>query len=241
MLRISIDVSRDARQPFFDTRDAIHNVLTFALVRHGYHPVANRPSPWGFGVVGRRVRTRGPRRLWRVERIVVGTTEPTIAEALARITPDDLVEPSQVPSAGLDLRQSTLRHDVSWFATSALSVYALSPIRVLERTEESHQSMAILTLGPQWDAALNRTMATRFGRPFQLRVVPDEFYVRAHQGHLVAKMGIKKDRQGRPVILPGLVFPFLLLGPESDLRDAWFNGIGAGTGMGFGCLEVSEQ
>jgi len=163
-----------------------------------------------------------------------------MAEALAQIAPDDLVEPSQVPGAGLDVRRSKIHQELTWFPTSILSVYAISPIRVLQRNDESHRSLAILTLGPGWEMALNRTMATRFGRPFHLRVIPDAFYVRARQGNLVAHMGVKKDAQGRPVILPGLVFPFVLTGPEADLRDAWYNGLGAGTGMGFGCLEVSE-
>ena len=239
MIRLILDIPLTASRAIYETQDQIHNVLIHAMAVHGYHPPQKHPAAWGFGVVSRPLRGNGSRQVFRVQRIYVGSSHPDVAATLARITPEDLRELSQVPQAGLDLHEATIHRDLSWQVTSeVLAVYPLSPIRVLEHRDGANGSTALLTLGDAWESALNRTMARRFGRPFHLQVIPDDLYIRERQGRITASRPIKKDPHGRPVVLPGLEFPFILIGPPEDLRDAWINGLGAGTGMGFGCLAI---
>jgi hypothetical protein len=83
-------------------------------------------------------------------------------------------------------------------------------------------------------------MQSRFGRPFRLRLIPDRAYSFAKRGDLSASMAVGTRPDGRPLCLPGIVTPFVLAGPAEDLRDAWFSGLGTGTGMGFGCVEEAS-
>ena len=238
VIRLIIDVPATTPHALFETNDQIHNLLVYAMGAQGYHPPAKQTAAWGFGVISQPVSVNGPRRLRRIQQIIVGSSHPDAANALARLTPGDLMEPSQVPGAGLDLRTATIRPDDPWIPTDVLAARPVSPIRVLEHRDGANGSTALLTLGEAWESALNRTMTRRLGRPVQLRVIPDDLYVRERQGHIVGRRAVKRDRLGRPVVLPGLEFPFILIGTPEDLRDAWVNGLGAGTGMGFGCLVI---
>lgn len=217
---------------YIQTRDSIKNVLESALRRHGYWRTDRGPVRWGFGV--RAWRIPGPQRLYQVREIIVGTADPAIAKALAAMTADDLVEPNAVPGAGIDFRAARIVTESPWLPTPAAEFRTVSPIRVLAGR---HQT--ILELGPQFDEAVNRTMATRFNRRFQLRVQPDSAYVRRRNGKIVARMAIKRQTDGRVTVYPGLVFPFVLAGPPEDLAVAWYSGLGGSTGMGFGCIDLA--
>ena len=236
MIRLRIDLPFDAFEAVCQDRGRVKNIIDSALARHGYSRIDNQPVRYGFGVIARPVGKNGLR---RVERVYVVSSDATIAEAVAKITSEDLVEPSLTPGAGLDLRRATMARDERWAPCEALSLYALSPIRVLQR-EPGCRSQALLTPGEGFTAALNRSMQTRFGRPFRLSFIPDRLYSFAKKGHLMASMAVGSRPDGRPICLPGIVTPFVLAGPMEDLRDAWFSGLGAGTGMGFGCLEEAE-
>jgi len=233
MIRLRIDLPFNAFEAVCQDRGRIKNIIDSALSRHGYSRVDNQPVRYGFGVIARPVGKSGLR---RIERVYLGSSDPAIAEAIARIAAEDLLEPSLVSGAGLDLRQATIIRDERWTPSEALSLYALSPIRVLHR-ELGSRSQAMLTPGEAFNAALNRIMATRFGRPFRLSFIPDRLYSFAKRGQLTASMAVGSRPDGRPICLPGIVTPFVLAGPSEDLRDAWWTGLGAGTGMGFGCLE----
>lgn len=235
MIRIRIDLPFDAFEAVCQDRGRIKNVIDNALARHGYRRLDNQPVRYGFGVIARPIGNG----LRRIERIYLGSSDPVIAEAIAKITPEDLIEPSLTPGAGLDLRRARFIRDESWVPTEALALYAVSPIRVLHRSEGG-RSQALFTPGDAFDAALNRSMATRFGRPFQLRFIPDRWYSFAKKGNLVASMAIGVRSDGRLICLPGIVTPFVLVGPSEDLQDAWFSGLGTGTGMGFGWVEEAK-
>jgi hypothetical protein len=236
MIRLRIDLPFDAFEAVCRDRGRVKNVIDNALSRHGYRRIDNQPVRYGFGVIARPVGKNGLR---RIERIYLGSSDPAIAEPMAKITAEDLVEPSLTPGAGLDLRQARIIRDERWTPTEALSLYAVSPIRVLHRAEGG-RSQALLIPGEAFDAALNRSMSTRFGRVFRLRFIPDRLYSFARRGKLAASMAVGARPDGRPICLPGIVTPFVLAGPSADLRDAWFSGLGAGTGMGFGCMEEAE-
>jgi hypothetical protein len=233
MLRLRMDLPFDAFEAVCQDRGRIKNVIDSALSRHGYSRVDNQPVRYGFGVIAKPVGKHGLR---RVERVILGTSDPAIAEAMARISPDDLLEPSLTPGAGLDLRRAAIVRDERWVPAEALALYAVSPIRVLQYAQ-GERSRALLTPGEAFDAALNRAMSARFGRPFRLKFIPDRLYSFARRGDLSASMAVGARSDGRPLCLPGIVTPFVLAGPVEDVRDAWFSGLGTGTGLGFGCVE----
>mgnify|MGYP000852570571 CR=1 FL=1 len=233
MIRLRIDLPFDAFEAVCQDRGRIKNLIDSALSRHGYSRTDNQPVCYGFGAITRPVGNNGLR---RVERVILGSSDPRVTTALARITLEDLIEPALTSGAGLDLRRGRIIRDERWTPVEALSLYAVSPIRVLSRTG-GNRSQALLEPGEAFDTALNRSMTTRFGRPFRLKLIPDRLYSFARRGHLSASMAVGLRPNGRPLCLPGIVTPFVLAGPADDLRDAWFSGLGTGTGMGFGCVE----
>ncbi len=236
IIRWKIDVPRGDRSAVIRSRDAVKNLIDAALVRHGYHVDRTQPARYGFGMVGKRVAAPGSQRFHRVERVIVGSSDPVIARALALWTPEDLWEPNAVLGSGLDLRHSTLTSDPSPVLGEAIALYAVSPLRVVD----GNPGQTILELGAPWEQALNRTMARRFGRPFHLHVIPDSWYIRAQHGRIVARMAVKVRHDGYVVAYPGLVLPFVLTGPPDELHVAWYSGLGSSTAMGFGCVEVAQ-
>lgn len=236
MIRLRMDLPFNAYEAVCQDRGRVKNILDNVLARHGYARIDNQPVRYGFGVLSRPLEKNGLR---RIERIYLGTSDPFIAEAMARIVPEDLLEPSLAPGAGLDLRRAVILRDERWIPVEALSLYALSPIRVLARGT-GERSRALLVTGLEFDTALNKVMTLRFGRPFQLRLIPDRSYSFMKHGDLSASMAVGIRPNGKPLCLPGIVTPFLLTGPVEDIRDAWFSGLGAGTGMGFGCVEEAR-
>ncbi len=237
MIRWQIDMPRQhSSGAVVTSRDQVKNLIDTALTRHGYTLDRKRPVRYGFGVIAKRIPATASRRLYRIERIFVGSADPEISQIMEQWSPKDLVEPNAVPGAGLNLSSATMTQVPSPVLGEALAVYAISPIRVLE----GNPSRTILELGPKWEKALNQTMTRRFDRPFHLHVIPDSFYIRSRHGDIVAKMAIKVKNDGYVVAYPGLVFPFVLTGPKRDLDIAWHSGLGSSTGMGFGCMEVAQ-
>ncbi|MHB1563728.1 MAG: CRISPR-associated endoribonuclease Cas6 [Leptospirillum sp.] len=236
MIRLRIDLPFNAHKAVCQDRGSIKNIVDSALSKHGYHRIDNRPVRYGFGVISRPVGKGGLR---RVERIYLGSSDPEIAVAMSRIVAEDLCESSLTPGAGLDLREARIFRDDRWIPCEAMSLYAVSPIRVLSR-DGRDRSLAILNIGTDFSSILNRIMETRFGRPFCLTFIPDRLYSFMRKGHLSASMAVGRRPDGRVICLPGIVTPFVLTGPPDDLRDSWFSGLGAGTGMGFGCVEETK-
>lgn len=241
MLKLYIDLPRDHRHAVIKDRDQIANTLIAALKKHGWQPDEKKPARWGFGVVAKRLNSKSdnPKQwLHRVERVIVGSSDPATAAALAQLTPADLLEDNQVDGAGLDLSMASIYAAPDWQDTEAVNVYCVSPLRVSDPTDRKR---SLLQTGEAFNQALNQTMQTRFGRPFDLRLVPDSLYVRASKGEIDAGMAIKTDdKTGKPIIVRGIVLPFLLTGPAEDIRDAWYGGLGRSTARGFGCVEVAE-
>jgi len=236
MIRWRIDVPRGNRSTIVRSRDAVKNLIDAGLVRHGYILDRSQPARYGFGVVAKRVNMPGDAIYHRVERVIVGSSDPGVSNALEQWTAEDLLEPNAVPGAGLDMRMSTLSRDPSPVVGEAISLYAVSPLRVLD----ARSGKSLLELGPQWEDALNRTMSHRFNRSFHLRIIPDSWYVRSRQGKIIARMAVKVREDGYVVSYPGLVLPFLLAGPVDELHTAWYSGLGSSTAMGFGCVEVAQ-
>lgn len=239
--KISIDLPIGYRHAVIQDRDQVANTLVAALKKHGWQVPENRPARWHFGVIAKRLNpnAKQPKQwLHRVERVVAGSSDPATAAALAELTPADLVEPTQTPGAGLDLSMAEIHALPPWQDTEAVNLYCVSPIRV---SDPDNRKYSLLETGDTFNRTLNQTMQTRFGRSFDLRLTPDNLYVRAQQGKIAAGMAIKTDaKTGQSVIVRGIVLPFLLTGPAADIRDAWYSGLGRSTARGFGCVEVAE-
>jgi CRISPR-associated endoribonuclease Cas6 len=240
MIRLYIDLPKTYRHAVIKDRDQVANTLVAALKKHGWRPNEKQPARWGFGVVAKRLNAKSdnPKQwLHKVERIIVGSNEAETAAALAQLTPSDLLEDNQVDGAGLDLSMAAIDAAPDWQDTEAVNVYCVSPLRV---SDPANRKLSLLQTGDAFNQALNQTMQTRFGRPFDLRLTPDSLYVRVKSGDIAAGMAIKTLDNGKPVIVRGIVLPFLLTGSAEDIRDAWYCGLGRSTARGFGCLEVAE-
>lgn len=236
IIRLQIDVPRGVKTTVITSRDAVKNLIDSGLVRYGATINRQQPARYGFGVVAKRVETSSNHILHRVERVVVGTSDPELAAILRKWTANDLVEPNAVPGAGLDLRAASIQRVSDPIIGEAIALYALSPLRIVE----GNPGRTILELGPRWEEGLNRTMERRFHRPFHLRFIPDSFYVRSRRGKITAHMAVKIRGDGYVVAYPGIVLPFILAGPPDELRIAWHSGLGSSTAMGFGCVEVAQ-
>lgn len=239
-LRVYIDLPRSVElRPVISDRDRVANTIVRALAKHGYAPEGDGPRRWGFGVIAKRLRTHcdSKQRFYAVERVIIGSSDPRVVGALSKLTAEDLLEDNAVPGAALDLRAGRLCHFADALDVDAVNLYCISPIRV---TEPKRNHPEVLQTGEVFDHHLNMTMATRFGREFKLRLVPDSLYVRNCKGDIVSQMAVKMRPNGKPLTLQGIVLPFTLLGSPRDIRDAFYSGLGRNTARGFGCVEIAQ-
>ncbi|OQW91247.1 MAG: hypothetical protein BWK78_05150 [Thiotrichaceae bacterium IS1] len=248
-LKLYIDLPFSHRAAIIHSRDNVANLLTAAMRKYGYQPPDNQPARWGFGVIAKPANpgSHNPKqaRLHLVQRVIVGTSDPDLATILSQLQPNDLLEPNQVAGAGLDLRMSTISRAPSWIETEAAAFYCVSPVRVTQPSPHGEDPKEYLQTGDTFNQLLNRTMQTRFGRIFDLTLIPDSLYVKSRHGDIKARMAIKmttdkKTAETVPLTVSGLVLPFILTGAPEDLRDAWYSGLGRSTARGFGCLEVQQ-
>jgi CRISPR-associated endoribonuclease Cas6 len=137
------------------------------------------------------------------------------------------------------MRSATIYAAPPWQTTEAVAFYCVSPIRVTDPNPNG-SPIDFLQTGDALNERLNRTMQTRFGRPFHLSLIPDSLYVRANRGKIDAGMAIKTLSNGKPLVVRGLVLPFVLTGAVEDLRDVWYSGLGRSTARGFGCVEMQQ-
>lgn len=239
-IKLYIDLPHGYRHAVIKDRDQVANMLTTAMKKHDWQPEEKKPARWGFGVIAMRLNpgSDNPKQwLHRVERVIVGSSDPATATALSKLQPADLVEDNQVSGAGLDLSMAKLYAAPDWQGTEAANLYCVSPLRV---SDPDNRKLSLLQTGERFNTELNRTMQTRFGRPFDLHLMPDSLYARSRQGDISVGMAIKTLDNGNPIIIRGIVLPFTLTGPAEDIRDAWYSGLGRSTARGFGCVELAE-
>ncbi|MBK1717852.1 CRISPR-associated endoribonuclease Cas6 [Thiocystis violacea] len=242
MIRRLILIPKSARHSgrhLIRDRGQVADLLGAALRRQGVNPHdGTDPARWGFGVVARRIRTQGPR-LYAIDAIHLGSSDPAIADAMARIEAPDLVLDDATPGWELDLRGAQV-HNYSQIpdGLEAINLYCVSPIRLTRRLADGSQE-DVIALAPDLNALINRTMERRFGRPFRLQLLPDRLYLRGRSS-ISAGFAIKSDDRGRAIVKRGIALPFTLAGPFEDLQHAWYAGLGRTTGLGFGMLEMAS-
>lgn len=241
MIRVPRSQCRETLgQRTFSDRGQVADLLGCALRRHGCDPITNGPARWGFGVIAHPLKVAGPGRRYGIEAIHLGSSDPVIARAIAALTPADLVLDDAMPGWELDLRFAELRDEPDLPAgVEVLNGYCISPIRVTRPLGNGHHE-DLTELGDDYQDLLNRTMSRRFGRPFQLQLLPDRVYVRSRSGRISAGFAIKTRPNGAVVVKRGIALPFSLVGPANDIRDAWYSGLGRTTALGFGLLGMQS-
>ena len=228
MWRVHVTVTPDV---VFQHVSALKNVLEFATTRGGAALRSHAgPARWGWGFTTQ-LRPHSSDRV--LTSLSWGTTDPAMEEALRCLTPERLRE--SAAEAGMPLRVVTWDADPVPDFTHSLFVQPITPLRVLESARYGRR-LVRLQLDAAWEAALNRTMSYRFGRPFALRVTLDPAWLWATPSGIRSQPFENKTTH-HIVRLPGLMTPFLLDGPPDDLATVWANGCGAGTGMGFGWIQ----
>jgi len=239
MVRIYIDLPRnDRHRAVITSRDAVANLLIYAMKKYGFVVQPNTPAQWGFGVIAKKLsHSTQKHNLYAVQRVIVSSSDPELSKILRRLTPDDLVEPNAVARSGLDLTHAEIYQGTPLPETEAIQVYCVSPIRV---TDFAQGSQPILEINQKFVDSLNQAMSKRFARDFRLNIIPDSLYVRSKHGNISAQMAIKMNHQGKPVNLKGVLLPFILTGPATDIATAWYAGLGRSTARGFGCLELAQ-
>lgn len=221
-------------------RGQVADLLGCALRRHGFNPITNGPARWGFGVIAHPLKVAGPSRRYGIEAIHLGSSDPAIARAIAALIPEDLVLDDAMSGWELDLRFAELRDEPDLpTGVEALHGYCISPIRVTRPLGNGHHE-DLTQLTDDYQDLLNRTMSQRFGRPFQLRLLPDRVYVRSRGGQISAGFAIKTRPNGAVVVKRGIALPFSLVGPAADIGDAWYSGLGRTTALGFGLLGMQS-
>ena len=83
MVRIYIDLPKDREyqhRTHITSRDAVANLLIYAMKRQGFVYQPNTPARWGFGVIAKKItHPTLKNRVYTVERVIVGSAEPDIA------------------------------------------------------------------------------------------------------------------------------------------------------------------
>lgn len=221
-------------------RGQVADLLGCALRKHGCNPTIDGPARWAFGVIARSLAARGTERYFAIEAIHLGSSEPSIARAIAALRPEDLVLDKALPGWELDLRCTEIHdHPDPPHSIEALACYCISPIRVTRMLGKNRQE-DITTLTDDFGEQVNRTMGHRFGRSFHLKLLPDRIYVRSRGGEVSAGFAIKTRPNGTVVVKRGIALPFTLVGPTEDVRDAWYSGLGRTTALGFGMLGMQS-
>jgi CRISPR/Cas system endoribonuclease Cas6 (RAMP superfamily) len=87
---------------------------------------------------------------------------------------------------------------------------------------------------------ISQKLSKQAGRNIQLQVTPDSLYLRANPEHSVL-VNLKQHQNGSKSFVIGMQAPLILEGAETDLRFAWYAGLGEKTRNGFGCLGLIEQ
>ncbi len=207
-------------------QSVIKNVLEAAITRAGASIRPFGPAQWGWGVYA----VHGGKEPRRIRGMAFGSADPMMALALSRVTPDILRASAR--EARWTLPDADMVDEAVPNLALPMIALPVTPVRVLTNPRTGRR-LAMLTVDVDWAAALNRTMAFRFGRPFALRVMVDPATL-VGASYLGQRAVVS---HGHVVKLPGVVHPIILMGPPADLATVWTSGMGASTGMGFGWID----
>jgi CRISPR-associated endoribonuclease Cas6 len=199
--------------------------------------VGPRARHWGAAAIcPRKVSPGSPVR--RVSEILISTTDPDIAACLTRADPDQMRKTQPATGETVDMREGLIVQDLDPVApgSSFIDAIALSPIVVSRRDPDDRAANGRFhgdVRGCDLSAAVNSRLSRLAGRTVALKVAPDDFYLSTRPNGHAVRVDVK-NVGGKPGVVVGLVFPFVLCGTPDDLRLAWYAGLGEKNRLGFG-------
>jgi CRISPR-associated endoribonuclease Cas6 len=199
--------------------------------------IGKQARHWGAGAVcPRKIASGAPVR--RTSEILVSTIDPGVAAYLVKADPGEMRKHQPATGENIDMSGAVIVQDLDPVTpgSSFIDAIALSPI-VVSRRDRTEQASAGRFYGDastcDLSAAVNLRLSRIVGRQVALNVVPDDFYLSERPDSHAVRTDIK-NINGKPGVVVGLVFPFVLCGSPDDLRLAWYAGLGEKNRLGFG-------
>ena len=243
MLRIRLQLPKAEAPQRYDHYDLIHDALVNAFEQAGANMsdvIGPQAKAWTFAPLGYHRGHTGV-----VHSLVVSTADMNLARALTRFQADAIVKHRwNAASINFSAASISIEPDPFWPGHTQLACLLLSPL-IIEDKDSSAQKGGKVWFNDlnnphlQLSDIINRQLSARAGRPIQLTITPNTFYLRATPKHSVL-VNLKVLRNGHKSFVIGMQAPLLLEGSEDDLRFAWYAGIGEKTRSGFGCLGSLE-
>lgn len=244
MLRIRLQLPKAEAPQQYDHYDLIHDALVNAFEEAGASMsdvIGSQAKAWTFSPLGYHRGHTGV-----AHSLVVSTVDAGLARALTRFKAKAIVQHRwNTASINFSAASISIEPDPFWPGQTQLACLLLSPLVIEDKDtstpKRSKRWFNDLT-NPQLPLSdiINRQLSARAGRPIQLTITPDNFYLRANPKHSVL-VNLKVLRNGHKSFVIGMQAPLVLEGSEDDLRFAWYAGIGEKTRSGFGCLGLLEQ
>lgn len=242
MLRIRIQLPKDAPLQAYDHQDLLHDAIINAMIAAGADStdiIGHQAKPWTFAPLGWHQGHTG-----LAHSLMIATPDNPLAQVLTRLDPAQIVQRRwDISSVNFAQAKMQLEPDPILPGQTQLGCLLLSPLLLQDhdhpgKAKRWHSNLNDIsqTLSP----TLNRKLSVVAGREVALQVSPDSLYLRANPKHSVL-VNLKVFKDGRKSFVIGMQAPLLLQGSEADLRLAWYAGIGEKTRSGFGCLGLLEQ
>jgi CRISPR/Cas system endoribonuclease Cas6 (RAMP superfamily) len=239
MFRIRVRCERGRRVTFTNAdvlKDAAFNMLRAAGCPAELL-VGDEARHWGAGAVcPRKIVPGAPVR--RASEILISTIDPEISAYIVKADPGEMRKYQPTTGENIDMTGATIVHDLDPVAPGStfIDAIALSPI-VVSRRDNAHRAPAGRFYGDatgcDLSAAINHRLSRVAKRPIALNLVPDDLYLSYHPNSHAVRADIK-NVNGKPGVVVGMIFPFVLCGNPSDLRLSWYAGLGEKNRLGFG-------
>lgn len=254
MMRIRMTLPKSAKV-HYRYSDILHDALINAWDKAGAtsKQVCDMSAlPWNFAALGSHAHHENS-----VHTLIVSTPDSTLASFLQRFKPEDVCytrakTAEHVDFTGAEImvekekefdfsRARIMTEEVPISPKqNALGVLMLSPLVISTQTSKKKKRWYRHLEEFDLSAAINRRLSRLAGRETQLKVAPDSLYLRCTPDHSVL-VPIKKNEKGDIIFAIGMSAPLVLMGPEEDLRFAWYAGLGEKTRSGFGCIGSVEE
>lgn len=221
--------------------DIFHDALIHAWIEAGTSSDAvlgPGAGIWHFGTLGWRHHQES-----RVHTLVVGTPDGSLAACLKKMDPAAIQYSRALTGEHVDFSEADIIEDLDPVGPgqATLGLVMLSPVAISRPNRKPgdprwHTSMKEVDLS----RAVNHRLSRLTGRSVNLTLSPDHLYLRAHGSHDTL-VQTKEMKNGHRAFVIGMRAPLVMGGSESDLRLAWYAGIGEKNRMGFGCIGLAER
>ncbi len=240
MYRIRLTLAKRAYITYHNL-DIIHDAIIQGWLNAGAAPesvVGQSAGVWHFGVLGG---TTGNENF--VHTLVIGTSDNLLSQRLRKFDPSAIHYSRASTSESVDFSSAQISEDPDpvGHGQSVMGVVLLSPIAISHRGHGKgktrwHTKLTEVDVGQSVSHRLSRLT----GKHVDLKVVPDQLYLRIHPKHDTL-VQLKKMKNGSRSFVIGMRAPLVMIGSEEDLRLAWYAGIGEKNRNGFGCIGLADR